>query len=238
MTEELRTIAKMIDHSLLHPTLTDRELAGGCQLARRLDVASVCIKPYAVTLARGILAGSNVAVGTVIGFPHGNSRVDVKLREIELALTDGATEIDAVVNIGKVLGGDWDYVDDEIRRLNVLTVQGGGLLKLIFENDYVTADEDKVRLCEICSEHAVAFIKTSTGYGFVRRADGLYAYAGATDHDLALMRRASAPSVQVKAAGGVRTLDNLLRVRTLGVTRAGATATEAILAEAQQRGYR
>ena len=118
MTEELRTIAKMIDHSLLHPTLTDQELAEGCQLARRLDVASVCIKPYAVPLAREILAGSDVAVGTVIGFPHGVSRVDVKLREIELALADGATEIDAVVNIGKVLGGDWDYVSEEIRRLN------------------------------------------------------------------------------------------------------------------------
>ena len=238
MTEELRDIAKMIDHSLLHPMLTDRELADGCQLARRLDVASVCIKPYAVPLARQILTGSDVAVGTVIGFPHGNSRVDVKLREIELALRDGATEIDAVVNIGKVLGGDWGYVGDEIRRLNALTVQGGALLKLIFENDYLTRDEDKVRLCEICSEHAVAFVKTSTGYGFVKRPDGLYAYAGATDHDLALMRRASAPSVQVKAAGGVRTLDDLLRVRALGVTRAGATATEAILAEAQRRGYR
>ena len=117
-------------------------------------------------------------------------------------------------------------------------MQGGALLKLIFENDYVTADEDKVRLCAICSEHAVAFVKTSTGYGFVKRPDGLYTYAGATDHDLALMRRASAPSVQVKAAGGVRTLDDLLRVRALGVTRAGATATEAILAEAQRRGYR
>jgi deoxyribose-phosphate aldolase len=238
MTESFRTIAKMIDHSLLHPTLTDWELADGCRLARRLDVASVCIKPYAVPLAREILAGSDVAVGTVIGFPHGNSRVDVKLREIELALADGATEIDAVVNIGKVLGGDWDYVSEEIRRLNALTEQGGALLKVIFENDYVTRDEDKVRLCEICSEHAVAFVKTSTGYGFVRRLDGFYAYAGATDHDLALMRRASASSVLVKAAGGVRTLDDLLRVRALGVTRAGATATETILAEAQRRGYR
>ena len=138
MTEELRTIAKMIDHSLLHPTLTDRELADGCQLARRLDVASVCIKPYAVPLARAILAGSDVAVGTVIGFPHGVSRVDVKLREIELALADGATEIDAVVNIGKVLGGDWDYVSEEIHRLNERPCRAAALLKLIFENDYVT----------------------------------------------------------------------------------------------------
>jgi deoxyribose-phosphate aldolase len=238
MTGSLRDLAKMIDHSLLHLTLTDRELTDGCALARRLDVASACIKPYAVPLARETLAGSDLAVGTVIGFPHGNSRVDVKLAETERALADGATEIDAVVNLGKVLSGDWGYVEDEICRLNALAVGGGGLLKLIFENDYVTRDEDKVRLCRICSEHAVAFVKTSTGYGFVRRPDGLYSYAGATDHDLALMRRASAPSVQVKAAGGVRTLDDLLRVRGLGATRAGATATEAILAEAVCRGYR
>ena len=126
MTETLRSIAKMIDHSLLHPTMTDQELADGCRLARRYDVASVCIKPYAVPLARGILAGSDVAVGTVIGFPHGNSHVDIKLREIELALADGAVEIDMVINIGKVLGGDWDFVSEEIRRLNELAVQGGG----------------------------------------------------------------------------------------------------------------
>ncbi len=238
MTETLRSIAKMIDHSLLHPTMTDQELTDGCRLARRLDVASVCIKPYAVPLAREILAGSDVAVGTVIGFPHGSSRVDVKLAEIELALADGAVELDAVVNVGKVLSGDWAYVSEEIRRLNELVVSRGALLKVIFENDYLARDADKVRLCEICSQHAVAFVKTSTGYGFVKRPDGLYSYAGATDHDLALMRRASVPSVQVKAAGGVRTLDDLLRVRALGVTRAGATATEAILTEAQRRGYR
>jgi deoxyribose-phosphate aldolase len=238
MTETLHSIAKMIDHSLLHPTMTDQELAEGCRLARRLDVASVCIKPYAVPLAREILAGSDVAVGAVVGFPHGSSRVDVKLREIELALGDGAIELDAVVNVGKALSGDWAYVSEEIRLLNELVVSRGALLKVIFENDYLPQDADKVRLCEICSRHAVAFVKTSTGYGFVKRPDGLYSYAGATDHDLALMRRASAPSVQVKAAGGVRTLDDLLRVRALGVTRAGATATEAILAEAQRRGYR
>ncbi len=238
MTESLRIIAKTIDHSLLHPTMTDRELEDGCRLARRLDVASVCIKPCAVPLAREILAGSDVAVGTVIGFPHGSSRVDVKLREMELALADGASEIDAVVNIGKVLSGDWDYISTEIRQLNELTVGRGALLKVIFENDYLTRDEDKIRLCELCSLHRVAFVKTSTGYGFVKRPDGLYAYAGATDHDLALMRHASAPDVQVKAAGGVRSLDDLLRVRALGVTRVGATATEAILAEAVRRGFR
>jgi deoxyribose-phosphate aldolase len=237
MMLSLRSIAKMIDHSLLHPTMTDQELRTGCQLARRLDVASVCIKPYAVPLAREMLAGSDVAVGTVIGFPHGNGRVEVKVREAELALADGAVELDVVVNIGKVLSGEWAYITAEIRALNDLVVSHGARLKVIFENDFLPQDADKLKLCEICNVQAVAFVKTSTGYGFVKRENGMYAYAGATDHDLALMRQASLPSVQVKAAGGIRTLDDVLRVQALGVTRVGATATEAILAEAQKRGY-
>ncbi len=187
--------------------------------------------------ARGLLAGSAVEVGTVIGFPHGNSRADVKIRETELALVDGATEIDMVVNIGKVLGQDWDYVHAEIQAINTLTTSGGAILKVIFENDYLPADSYKIKLCQICSEIGVAFVKTSSGYGFVKQPNGMYAYAGATDHDLALMRAYSAPAVQVKAAGGVRNLDDLLRVRALGVTRIGATATEAILKAARERGF-
>ncbi|MCB0257520.1 MAG: deoxyribose-phosphate aldolase, partial [Anaerolineae bacterium] len=142
-----------------------------------------------------------------------------------------------VVNIGKVLGEDWDYVSDEIRLLNDLATSAGGLLKVIFENDYLPQDRFKVQLCRICSEVGVAFAKTSTGYGFVKQPGGGYNYAGATDHDLILMRRSCAPWVQIKAAGGVRTLDDLLRVRDLGVTRVGATATAAMLEEAQRRGY-
>jgi deoxyribose-phosphate aldolase len=237
MSLELRAIAKMIDHSLLHPTLTDAELTAGCELARRLDVAAVCIKPYAAPLARDILRGSDVLVCTVVGFPHGSNRIEVKLREAELALADGAAELDMVVNVGKVLGQDWDYVADEVRRLNGLAVAHGALLKVIFENDYLPDDAFKVRLCQVCNDCGAAFVKTSTGYGFVKQSSGQYGYAGATDHDLALMRRECRPAVQVKAAGGVRTLDDLLRVRALGVTRVGATATEAILAEAQRRGY-
>lgn len=233
----LHTIAKMIDHSLLHPTLTDTELVAGCELAQRLGVAAVCIKPYAVLLARDILSGSDVQVCTVVGFPHGSSRVEVKLREAELALADGATELDMVVNVGRVLSGDWSYVAAEVRRLNEMTVAQGALLKVIFENDYLPDDALKVRLCQICNDCAVAFVKTSTGYGFVKQPSGQYTYAGATDHDLALMRRECQPSVQVKAAGGVRTLDDVLRVRALGVVRVGATATEAILREARRRGY-
>lgn len=227
----------MIDHSLLHPTMTDQQLISGCQLARRYGVASVCIKPYAVTLACRELADSEVAAGAVVGFPHGSSRVTAKLQEAELALNDGARELDMVVNVGKVLSEDWDYVSDEIRLLNDLATSGGGLLKVIFENDYLPDDRFKVQLCRLCSELGVAFVKSSTGYGFVKQPDGSYNYVGATDHDLRLMRRACAPWVQIKAAGGVRTLDDLLRVHSLGVTRVGATATAGILDEATRRGY-
>jgi len=237
MTKSLQSIAKMIDHSLLHPTLTDQDLIDGCLVAIKHKVASVCIKPYAVPLAKEILAGSDVNVGTVIGFPHGSSKTAIKLKEARMALDDGAVELDMVVNIGKVLSQDWAYVADEIRKVNKLTLSRGALLKVIFENDYLTDDALKVKLCEICSKHAVAFVKTSTGYGFVKRENGYYAYAGATNHDLGLMRQHAVPSVQVKAAGGVRTLDDVLRVKALGVTRVGATATESILAEAQKRGY-
>lgn len=238
MTDSLLDLAKMIDHSLLHPTMTDRDLEKGCALAMKWNVATVCIKPYAVLDAARWLKGSDVKVCAVAGFPHGNSRVDVKLYEAEKSIADGAAEVDVVVNVGKVLSQDWDYVAAEIQALNQACVTRGAILKVIFENDYLPADETKVKLCQICSQAGVAFVKTSTGYGFVKQANGTYAYAGATDHDLALMRRECDAAVQVKAAGGVRTLDDLLRVKGLGVTRVGATATEAILSEAVKRGYR
>ena len=238
MTRHLESIAKMIDHSLLHPTITDHEMSLGCELAVAYDVASVCIKPYAVPLAVGLLKGSDVKVGTVVGFPHGSSRLRVKIAEAEAALEDGAEELDAVVNVGKVLSADWEYVSDEIRQLNEAVVSGGGVLKVIFENDFLQDDDQKRTLCEICNRHRPAFVKTSTGFGFVHRQGGVYSYDGATDHDLRLMRGACDDAVQVKAAGGVRTLDDVLRVRTLGVTRVGATATSAILEEARRRGYR
>jgi deoxyribose-phosphate aldolase len=239
MSEEitLRSLAKMIDHSLLHPTLTDAAVRAGCSLSRQCDVATACVKPYSIPMAREILAGSGVLVCAVIGFPHGNSTPEIKVREAEAAVRAGAPEIDMVVNIGKVLGGDWGFVSDEIEAINQCVVGLQGILKVIFENDYLE-DSHIIRLCEICSEHAVAFVKTSTGYGFVRQPNGMYSYQGATDHQLKLMRQHCPPSVQIKAAGGVRTLDDLLRVRTLGVSRIGATATEAILEEARKRGYR
>lgn len=222
-------IAKMIDHSLLHPTMDDQTLRDGIELAKRYNVASVCIKPYAVQLAAEMLQGSDVLVCTVIGFPHGNSRVDVKLFETERAIDDGAVEIDMVVNTGKVLSEDWDYVYNEISAIVGATKKHGSALKVIFENDFLPEDKYKIRLCEICSELKVDFVKTSTGYGFVKQPDGSYSYKGATHDDLVLMRKHTADEVEVKAAGGVRTLEDTLKVRELGVTRIGATATEAIV---------
>jgi len=232
----LHSLAKMIDHSLLHPTMTDQAIRAGCELARQYGVATACVKPYAIELAGSILAGSGVGVCAVIAFPHGNSTTPLKVMEARAAVSAGAAEIDMVVNIGKVLGGDWDYVSAEIAAVNAAVVAAGAILKVIFEIDYLE-DAHILRLCEICSQHAIAFVKTSTGYGFVKQSNGFYAYAGATDHALRLMRAHSAASVQVKAAGGVRTLDDLLRVRALGVTRIGATATQAILEDAKARGF-
>ncbi len=231
----LRDIAKMIDHSLLHPTMTDADIRKGCDLARKYDTATACVKPYSIPLAREVLDGSGVGVCPVIGFPHGNSTTRVKVIEAEEAARAGGSEIDMVINIGKALGGDWDYVAAEVRAINDAVRAEGAILKVIFENDYLK-DEHIIRLCEICSGAGVAFVKTSTGYGFVKQADGSYNYKGATIPHLKLMRRHSAPSVQIKAAGGVRTLDDLLLVRSLGVSRIGATATEAIVEEARRRG--
>jgi deoxyribose-phosphate aldolase len=235
MTVTLRDLAKMIDHSLLHPTMTDADVRKGCELARQYDVATACVKPYSIPLAREVLAGSSVLVCPVIGFPHGNSTTANKVREAEEAAQAGGSEIDMVINIGKALGGDWAYVSDEIQAINTVVVANGAILKVIFENDYLQ-EPHIVRLCEICSGIGVAFVKTSTGYGFVKQADGSYNYKGATVAHLKLMREHCPPAVQIKAAGGVRTLDDLLLVRSLGVTRIGATATAAMLDEAKRRG--
>ena len=225
----------MIDHSLLHPTMTDADLKAGCELAKAYDVASVCIKPYAIKQAVEWLEGSDVMVGTVIGFPQGNSAVSIKVAETEQACKDGAVEIDMVVNIGRVIGEDWDYVKAEIAAIKAACDSHDAVLKVIFENDFLPEDKYKIRLCEICSELKVGFVKTSTGYGMVKQPDGTYGYKGATHDDLKLMRKHSAAEVEVKAAGGVRTLDDLLKVRELGVTRIGATATAAIIDAAVDR---
>ena len=235
MKLSLKEVSKMIDHSLLHPTMTDEDLRTGCELAKEYDAASVCIKPYAVTMAAEILRGSDVLVCTVIGFPHGNSTINIKVAETRQACKDGATEIDMVVNIGKVLSEDWRYVKKEIAAIQKECVKHGAILKVIFENDFLPKDKHKIKLCKICSTVGVAFVKTSTGYGYVKQADGSYNYKGATEHDVKLMRANCPPSVQIKGAGGIRNLDDMLKYRAWGVTRIGATATVAIVEEAKKR---
>ncbi|KAI1207879.1 deoxyribose-phosphate aldolase [Annulohypoxylon truncatum] len=227
-------IAKLIDHSLLHPTMTDQEILAGLEVAKKYKVAAACIKPYCIPAAKTVLDGSGVLICAVIGFPHGNSTTAIKVLEAEEAVKAGAHEIDMVVNVGKVLGGDWDYVTDEIRAINEAVVKHGAKLKVIFENDYLE-DEHIIRLCEICTDISVAFVKTSTGYGFVKQPNGMYSYKGATVPHLKLMKAHVGPAVQIKAAGGVRTLSEILTVASLGVTRVGASATTAIMEEAISR---
>jgi deoxyribose-phosphate aldolase len=235
-------MAKMIDHSLLHPTMTDEELEAGCRLAAKYGVASVCIKPYAVKPAAAWLRGSGVAVGAVIGFPHGNSATESKRYETQLACADGALEIDMVVNLGKALSGDWAYVARDVQAVCDEAHRHGARVKAILENDYLTqggaglsGDDFKRKLCQVCERAGVDWVKTSSGYGFVKQPGGGYNYQGATAHDLALMRASVSAKVQVKAAGGVRDLDGLINARDLGASRCGATATAAMLDEYRRR---
>lgn len=235
-------LAGMIDHSLLHPTMTDAELEQGCRVAKDYAVASVCIKPYAVKDAVNWLAGSPVIVGCVIGFPHGNASTEIKRAETRAACLDGAKEIDMVLNLGKALGGDWGYVEADIRAVCEEAHAHGAKVKVILETDYLheggaglSGDDLKRKLCQICETGGADWVKTSSGYGFVKQPGGAYNYQGATEHDLALMRAAVSPKVQVKAAGGVRDLDGLIRVRDLGASRCGASATKAMLDEYKKR---
>ena len=208
----------------------DKELEAGCEVAKRYGVAAVCIKPYAVPLAAKLLAGSGVAVCTVIGFPHGSNRTEAKVEESELACRDGATELDMVVNVGKVLSGDWDYVEQDVAAVVEAAHRHGAITKVIFENDFLPDDETKMRLCQICQQAGAEFVKTSTGFGFVKQPDGGYKYVGATEQDVRLMREHAGPNVGIKAAGGIRTFEQAARLREAGATRIGASATEAIVA--------
>lgn len=211
-------ISRMIDHSLLNPTITVEQLEAGCQLAVAYEAASVCLMPYYVKRCAEILKGSGCKTSTTIGFPHGGHTTAIKLAEAERALSDGCEELDMVVNISKVLSGDFDYVEQEIKTIVEITHQAGQKLKVIFENCYLN-DEQKIRLCRICNDLGVDWVKTSTGYGT----------GGATMEDLKLMRENTSSPVQVKAAGGVRDFETLLKVRELGVTRVGASKTAGIL---------
>jgi len=217
-------VSKMIDHSLLNPTLTLAAMNEGIQLAIDYDAASVCILPYALRDAANRLMETTVKASTTIGFPHGGHTTASKLAETRQALTDGGEELDMVVNISAVLSGRWDYVKEDIRTVVEETHAAGQKVKVIFENAYLN-DEQKIRLCEICTEVNADWVKTSTGY----------AASGATHEDLILMRQHTPPHIQVKAAGGVRDLNALLAVRALGVSRCGATRTAAMMDEARIR---
>lgn len=219
-----RKIAKTIDHSLLRPELDDAFVEDGCRLALKYDVASVCVRPVDVLRAAAILVGTDVKVGTVIGFPHGSSTTATKVFEAHGALAAGATELDMVIDIGALKSGrDADVLADIAAVVNVAHASAA-IVKVIFENHYLTPDEI-VRACHLTEAAGGDFVKTSTGF----------AASGATHEDLALMRRSVSPRVQVKAAGGVRTLDALIDVMNLGVTRIGATATAAIIDDFRAR---
>ncbi|HEY5910045.1 MAG TPA: deoxyribose-phosphate aldolase, partial [Verrucomicrobiae bacterium] len=212
------------------------------ELARRYDVATACVKPYAVGMARRLLEGSAVGVCAVIGFPHGNSTPAIKVAETVQAMADGSIEIDMVINIGKALSGDWEYVRRDIKAVCDEAHQRGAKVKVIIENDYLgnggaglSGDDLKRKLCGICEQAGADWVKTSTGYGFVKGPDGKYSYQGATEPDVKLMKASVSDRVQVKAAGGVRDLNGLILVRDAGASRCGASATVAILDEYKKR---
>ncbi len=224
MTLTYETAAKMIDHSLLQPNLTESQLDAGLALALKYNVASVCILPYAMDRCVRALRGSSVAPSCTIGFPHGGHRSPIKQAEAELAIAEGCQELDMVVNISAVLSGNWKLVEQDIRGVVDVAHAAGRKVKVIFENCYLQ-DEHKIRLCQICGELRADWVKTSTGYGS----------GGATIDDLKLMRLHSPAHVQVKAAGGVRDFDGLLGVHAVGVTRCGASRTADILDECRRR---
>jgi deoxyribose-phosphate aldolase len=217
-------LAKMIDHSLLNPTMSASDLETGCKLALAYDAASVCIMPYYLQRCAEILKGSTVKASTTIGFPHGGHTTPIKAAEARQAIADGGQELDMVVNISQVLSGAWDYVRSDIAAVVQVAHDAGAKVKVIFENCYLK-EEHKIRLCRLCGELNADWVKTSTGYGT----------GGATLDDLALMRKHAPPHVQVKAAGGVRDLDTLIKVRELGVSRCGASRTKEMLDELRQR---
>jgi len=214
----------MIDHSLLKPELKEEEIIKGCEVAKKYNTATVCCAPSALVLVAKQLKGTDVKPTTVIGFPHGYNKTETKVFEAQLAIKDGALELDMVLNVGKLKSGDFDYVKNDIKAVVDIAHKNKVLVKVILENFYLT-DEMKKTACKICEEAGADWVKTSTGF----------AGSGATIDDLKLMRSAVSQKVQVKAAGGVRDLDMALRVREVGCTRFGATATAAIMEECYQR---
>lgn len=211
-------LAKVIDHSLLRPELTEADVLAGCELAARYHVATVCVKPCDVKLAKEALKDSDVLVSTVVGFPHGSNLTSIKVAEAEKAMDEGALELDMVLNIGQLRSGNHDYVREDIKAVCEAAHARGVKVKVIFENSYLT-DEEKIVACKLSEAAGADWVKTSTGF----------ASGGATLEDLRLMRANVSDKVQIKSAGGVRTLQALLDVIDAGVTRSGATATATIL---------
>ena len=211
-------IAKMIDHSLLKPTLTDNEIIEGCKIADEYNVASVCVRPCDVLLAKRTLKDSNVLISTVIGFPHGVTTTNTKIEESKEAIESGAVELDMVLNIGKLKSCEYEYVSNEIKKITNYAHSKNVKIKVIFENCYLS-NEEIIKACEICNELDVDWIKTSTGYGT----------GGAEDKDIKLMRENCKTGIQIKAAGGIRTLERAIEVKKLGCSRVGASATVDIL---------
>jgi deoxyribose-phosphate aldolase len=224
------SIVALIDHAVLQPTHTDYDLRAACKLCVQVGTASVCVKPSMLPLTAELLAGSPVVPSTVIGFPHGGTSTATKFCETEIACREGAREVDMVVNLGRVLAGDWTYVLDDIRAVNEAASAEGAITKVIFETGLLPSDDVKIRLCELCQEAGVAFVKTSTGFGMVKDASGGTKATGATEHDVQLMRAHTKPPLHVKASGGIRSLDDAKRFVNLGATRLGTSATKEIAA--------
>lgn len=222
------SIVAMIDHAVLQPTQTDDDLRAACRLCVEVGTASVCVKPSMVPLTAELLAGSRVVPSTVIGFPHGGTSTGAKVRETEIACREGAREVDMVVNIGRVLAGDWGYVLADIQAVREAASAGGAITKVIFETGLLPTDDLKIRLCELSQQAGVAFVKTSTGFGMVKAAGGGMQATGATEHDIKLMRAHTSSPVEVKASGGIRSYEDAQRFVALGATRLGTSGTEAI----------
>jgi deoxyribose-phosphate aldolase len=224
------TIVSMIDHAVLHPTQTDDDLRAACQMCADLGVASVCVKPSMIPLATELLAGASTVPSTVIGFPHGGTSTETKIREADVACAAGAREVDMVVNIGQVLARNWEYVSHDIQAVNDIAAAAGAITKVIFETGLLPNDELKIELCKVCEDAGVAFVKTSTGFGFVKDAEGNLKSTGATEQDIRLMREHCSDKVQVKASGGIRSFADAKKFVELGATRLGTSGTEAIAA--------
>ena len=233
--DSVDAVARLLDHAILQPTQTATQMRAELESLKPFPLASVCIKPYAVPLAVETLRDTPIGIGTVIGFPHGSPLPEVKALEARLAFESGADEVDMVINIGQAVGGEWDAVRADIQVVQEVTAAHNGLLKVIFETGLLLDDTTKIRLCEICSEIGVAYVKTSTGFGTVKQADGTLVATGATMPDLRLMRAHSASSVGVKASGGMRSLASVMEAFEIGATRIGTTSTMAILDQAREK---